>query len=70
MIISDVEHIEPHGRSLQVTIRARDRAAHSSGNVTARLNEEDENLDNCKLEKFKSDVDTQIGAFRRPASKL
>jgi methylation protein EvaC len=64
MIISDVEHIEPHGGSLQVTIRTKGQGRAASSNVTALLNEEDENLTIGKLEKFKSDVDTQIGAFR------
>jgi methylation protein EvaC len=64
MIVCDVEYIEPHGGSLRVTIRTQGGGRGPSGNVTALLNEEDETLTIGKLEKFKSDVDTQITAFR------
>jgi len=37
MIISDVEHIEPHGGSLQVTIRAKGQGRASSGNFWSRV---------------------------------
>lgn len=64
MIIADVEHIEPHGGSLQVTIRRKGRSVAPSGNVTALLKEEDESLTVGKLKEFKRNVDTQIAAFR------
>jgi len=64
MIIADVEHIEPHGGSLQVTIRRKGRSVAPSGNVTALLKEEDESLTVGKLKEFRSNVDTQIAAFR------
>ena len=64
MIIADVEHIEPHGGSLQVTIQRKGQSVAPSGNVTALLKEEDESLTVGKLEGFRSNVDTQIAAFR------
>lgn len=64
MIVTDVEHIEPHGGSLQVTIKRKGPYSAPSANVTALLNEEDESLTVGKLEEFKRNVDTQIAAFR------
>lgn len=63
MVVVDVEHIEPHGGSLQVTMQRRGSGSPSAG-VTALLGEEDESLTVGKLEAFKSSVDTQISAFR------
>jgi len=63
MIVVDVEHIEPHGGSLQVTIQRRGPGT-PSPRVTALLNEEGEALTTSRLETFASNVDTQIAAFR------
>jgi methylation protein EvaC len=64
MVVADVEHIEPHGGSLQVTIRRKGQGGRQSDNVTALLEEEEKTLTVRKLEEFKSNVDTQIAAFR------
>ncbi|MDR3466451.1 MAG: class I SAM-dependent methyltransferase [Xanthobacteraceae bacterium] len=64
MIISDVEHIEPHGGSLRVTIKAKGPHATESGNVAALLEQENETLTVRKLEEFRSMVDVQIEALR------
>ncbi len=63
MIIAEVEHIEPHGGSLQVTIQRKGQSLASSSNVANLLKKEDENLTVGKLEEFKRNVDTQISAF-------
>jgi hypothetical protein len=63
MIIADVEHIEPHGGSLHVTIRRKGAGA-PSANVDALLAEENETLTPAKLEEFRISVDTQIAALR------
>jgi hypothetical protein len=63
MTLTDVEHIEPHGGSLQVTIQRKDKSTPST-NVTSLLKQEDESLTVAKLEEFKRDVDTQVKAFR------
>lgn len=63
MVVADVEQIEPHGGSLQVTIRRKGDGA-PSPNVTALLNEENETLTVAKLAEFKASVDTQIAALR------
>ena len=64
MTIVDVEHIEPHGGSLQVTIRSRRQRIHPSANVAAILAEEEQSLTTGKLEEFRANVDTQIAALR------
>jgi SAM-dependent methyltransferase len=63
MVVADVEHIEPHGGSLQVTIRRKGDGA-PSANVVALLNEENESLTVGKLAEFKASVDTQVAALR------
>ena len=63
MVVADVEHIEPHGGSLQVTIRRKGDGA-PSARVTALLAEENESLTVAKLAEFKASVDTQIAALR------
>jgi SAM-dependent methyltransferase len=63
MVVADVEHVEPHGGSLQVTIRRKGGAA-PSANVTALLAEENESLTVAKLMEFKASVDTQVAALR------
>ena len=65
MSIVDVEHIEPHGGSLQVTVQHERGAAKSSENVAALLREEKETLTLAKLEDFKHEVNRQIGSFRK-----
>jgi SAM-dependent methyltransferase len=64
MVIADVEHIEPHGGSLQVTIRRKEGAVAPTANVLAQLAEEERSLTAEKLEEFRKNVDTQIAAFR------
>jgi SAM-dependent methyltransferase len=63
MTVVEVEHIEPHGGSLQVTIRKGSDAT-VSGNVRALLEEEGETLNAAKLNDFRHEVDKQIGNFR------
>jgi methylation protein EvaC len=63
MAISDVEHIEPHGGSLQVTIERKTGVMKPSANVTALLAEEEQTLTLDRLMQFKHSVDTQISAF-------
>jgi len=64
MCIVDVEHIEPHGGSLQVTIQRKDASAARSANVSKLLEQEHESLTLAKLEEFRNNVDTQIAALR------
>lgn len=64
MVITDVEHIEPHGGSLQVTIQRKGRGFVQSNNVVTLLKEEDESLTVGKLEEFRRNVDVQITALR------
>jgi SAM-dependent methyltransferase len=64
MVIADVAHIEPHGGSLQVTIRRKERSAAPSARVTELLKSEDESLTITKLNEFRSEVDKQIVALR------
>lgn len=63
MAISDVEHIEPHGGSLQVTIQRKGKAA-PSARVAAQLAEEEKTLTLGTLRDFKKSVDVQVAAFR------
>lgn len=64
MIIVDVDNIEPHGGSLQVTIQRKDSGVIPSANVGAQLAEEEQYLTVEKLEEFRDNVETQIAAFR------
>jgi SAM-dependent methyltransferase len=64
MMVSDVENIEPHGGSLQVTIVRKRQGAAPSSNVTALLAQENETLTVDKLQEFSRSVDTQTNAFR------
>ncbi len=64
MSITNVEYIEPHGGSLQVTIQRKGHGEPSS-NVYALLNEEQQTLNVGKLEEFRANVDMQIAALRR-----
>lgn len=63
MEIADVEHIEPHGGSLQVTIQRKGRAQPSS-RVAALLAEEEKTLTLAVLRQFSKNVDIQVAAFR------
>jgi methylation protein EvaC len=64
MTVVDVDHIEPHGGSLQVTIRRKAPGVTPSDKVAALLKDEEANLTVGKLDEFRSNVDTQIAAFR------
>lgn len=64
MDIVDVEGIEPHGGSLQVTVQRKEVSVGQSERVSALLKEEEETLTVANLEDFKNNVDTQIAAFR------
>ena len=64
MYIADVEHIEPHGGSLQVSVRRQGQGDGPSANVIAQLAEEDELLTVARLAAFGREVDVQIAAFR------
>jgi len=63
MTVTDVAHIEPHGGSLQVTVRRKGAAA-PGPNVDAQLAAEREALSEARLLEFRAEVDRQIGAFR------
>lgn len=62
MSVTDVEHIEPHGGSLRVTVQGQGLPAAAS--VDAVLKEEAAILTRDSLDKFRASVDTQIKAFR------
>jgi methylation protein EvaC len=64
MTVTDLEHIEPHGGSLQVTIQRKGPRNKPSGNVVALRQQETEGLTLDELGKFRRNVDTQIIAFR------
>jgi methylation protein EvaC len=64
MTVVDVEHIEPHGGSLRVTIQNRRQARERVESVSALLQEEERTLTKIKLEEFSREVDMQIGRFR------
>jgi SAM-dependent methyltransferase len=65
MLITNVEHIEPHGGSLRVTAQKKGSGKSPSGSVAALLTEEEGTLNLAKLGEFKTHVDTQIAAFRK-----
>lgn len=69
MVIVDVEQIEPHGGSLQVFVQRKGHAAPPTANVARQLALEAENLTTVKLQAFRQEVDTQIGALRRMLSE-
>ncbi len=64
MYVADVEHIEPHGGSLQVTIMRKGRGPGASDRVKALVQDESTTLTLPRLQEFKNEVDTQISAFR------
>jgi SAM-dependent methyltransferase len=69
MSVADVEHIEPHGGSLQVTIQHQRAGRKASPKVVALLEQESETLTLAKLAEFKRDVDTQLQSFRKLLEK-
>jgi len=64
MMIVEVEHIEPHGGSLQVTVQRKGVGVLPTDKVTALLEAERETLTADRLMEFRGQVDTQIAAFR------
>jgi len=64
MYIQDVEMIEPHGGSLQVTFIRAGQGAAPTDRVANMLNEEAKNLSLPKLLEFKNVVDESVGAFK------
>ena len=64
MIVTNVEHIEPHGGSLQVTIQRKSVRAAPFADVAALLKQEDGSLTVENLQEFKRNVDTQVAALR------
>lgn len=65
MYVSDVEHIVPHGGSLQVTIQRSGEGAAPTQRVIDQMALESEQLTVAELDKFKLEVDRQISAFRQ-----
>jgi methylation protein EvaC len=63
MTVVDVEHIEPHGGSLRVTIAREEEGLPQSDSVTSLLRQEEETLTVSRLEEFSISVDTQIKAL-------
>lgn len=64
MYLNDVEHIEPHGGSLQVIIQRKGQGAGESDRVKQLLKDEEQSLTLPKLQEFKKEVDTQVSALR------
>ena len=64
MYISDVEHIPPHGGSLQVTVQRKGEGAGESERVTKQLTAEERELTQDTMRAFKKEVDAQTKAFR------
>ncbi len=69
MVVVEVERIEPHGGSLQVTVKRHGQGAQSA-NVRALLEEEEASLTAAKLAEFKTKVDAEIAAFRGLLQRL
>ena len=64
LLVTDIEHIEPHGGSLQVTIQRKSADRGVSDDVKSLLKEESESLTMGKLAEFKANVEIQIAALR------
>jgi len=64
MYVADVEHIEPHGGSLQVTVQRKGQGAGASARVTELLKAEEESLTLPTLQEFKQKVDASVTAFK------
>ena len=65
MLITDVEHIEPHGGSLRVTAQRNGGGRAPAASVGVLLKEEETTLSLDTLGAFKTQVDTQIAALRK-----
>jgi len=65
MCVADVEHIEPHGGSLQVFVQRKGQGGPPTANVAAQLAEEARTLSLPMLEEFRRNVDTQVATLRR-----
>ncbi len=63
MVITDVDQIEPHGGSLQVTIERKGGHNQTAQSVAALLEEEKQALTAQRFADFKKDVDAQIAAL-------
>ena len=70
MYISDVEHIEPHGGSLQVTTMRKGSGPEPTERVTEQLAKEAEELTLPKLQEFKQKVDESVAAFKTKLQEL
>ena len=64
LAVTDVAHIEPHGGSLQVTIRRKGVGTGTSARVEALLEEERRTLTPETLAAFRSKVETQVAALK------
>ena len=64
MTIQDVEMVEPHGGSLQVTFVRKADSAEPTSRVVAMLADEEQMLTLPKLLEFKSVVDESVKAFK------
>ncbi|HEV8590561.1 MAG TPA: class I SAM-dependent methyltransferase [Pyrinomonadaceae bacterium] len=64
MYISDVEHIEPHGGSLQVTMQRNGEGVDASERVKQQFAIEEAQLTKETLTTFGKEVDTQTAALR------
>lgn len=62
--IVDVEHIEPHGGSLRVTIMRKDGSISQTDRVTTLLDDEMRKLTRESLAAFGNDVEAQTAALR------
>lgn len=65
MYVADVEHIEPHGGSLQVTAMREGEGSGPSARVMEQLKLEEGELTLPKLQEFKKVVDESVGAFKK-----
>ena len=65
MLITNVEHIEPHGGSLRVTAQRNGGGRAPAASVGALLKEEETTPSLDTLGAFKTQVDTQITALRK-----
>jgi len=64
MYISDVEHILPHGGSLQVTMRRYGEGAGESERVKKQITAEERELTQDTMRAFKKEVNAQTKTFR------
>jgi len=64
MYVADVEHIAPHGGSLQVTIQRAGKGKPPTKRVADQLALENEELSMVRLSAFRTEVNRQVEAFR------